>query len=185
MSEQADRRGEVSRILARGPGALDDLMPIVYDELRQVAAAHLHRERQGHSLQPTALVNEAYLRLVDADQQGIQGRAHFFGIAARAIRQVLVDHARARGARKRGGDWQRVTLSDASGSADEASVDLLDLEAALQELTALDERKARILELRFFAGLSLPEVAECLGKSISTVESDWYMARAWIKTRLA
>lgn len=129
--------------------------------------------------------DDVALTTISADARGIESRAHFFGIAARAIRHVLVDHARARGAQKRGGDWQRVTLSDATGSTAESALDLLDLEEALKELTTLDERKARILELRFFAGLSLPEVAECLGKSLSTVESDWYMARAWIKSRLA
>jgi RNA polymerase sigma factor (TIGR02999 family) len=172
----------VSAILASGD--LDALMPIVYDELRGLAAAQLKRERAGHSLQPTALANEAYFKLVDTAKAGMQGRAHFFGVAARAMRQVLVEHARKTKAAKRGGDLQRVTLSIADGVATEPEFDILDLEEALQELSQLDERKARVLELRFFAGLTMEEVGTVLDVSPKTVEADWYMARAWMKTRL-
>jgi RNA polymerase sigma factor (TIGR02999 family) len=173
---------KISAILAAGD--LDSLMPIVYDELRGLAAAQLKRERAGHSLQPTALANEAYFKLVDTAKAGMAGRAHFFGVAARAMRQVLVEHARKKQAAKRGGEFQRVTLSIADGPGAEPLFDILDLEEALEELTKLDERKARVLELRFFAGLSMAEVAGILDVSPKTVEADWYMARAWLKTRL-
>ena len=174
----------VSEILASGD--VDALMPIVYDELRGLAAAQLKRERSDHSLQPTALANEAYFKLVDTAKAGMAGRAHFFGVAARAMRQVLVEHARKRGAIKRGAGYQRVSLSIADGmGAEQPTYDILDLEDALQELAALDPRKARVLELRFFAGLSMDEAGEVLGVSAKTVEADWYMARAWLKTKLA
>jgi RNA polymerase sigma factor (TIGR02999 family) len=173
---------DVSAILAAGD--LDALMPVVYDELRGLAAAQLKRERAGHSLQPTALANEAYFKLVDTAKAGMQGRAHFFGVAARAMRQVLVEHARKKQAAKRGGDLQRVTLSIADAAGTEPLFDILDLEDALQELAKLDERKARVLELRFFAGLTMVEAATVLDVSPKTVEADWYMARAWLKTRL-
>jgi RNA polymerase sigma-70 factor (ECF subfamily) len=175
-------REKISEILAAGD--LDSLMPIVYDELRGLAAAQLRRERAGHSLQPTALANEAYFKLVDTAKAGMQGRAHFFGVAARAMRQVLVEHARRKQAAKRGGGFQRVTLSIADGLGVEPLFDILDLEEALEELARLDERKARVLELRFFAGLTMEEVATILDVSAKTVEADWYMARAWLKTRL-
>jgi RNA polymerase sigma factor (TIGR02999 family) len=176
-------KDRVSAILAAGD--VDALMPIVYDELRGLAAAQLKRERAGHSLQPTALANEAYFKLVDTAKAGMAGRAHFFGVAARAMRQVLVEHARKKQAAKRGGDQQRVTLSIADRAGEEPSFDVLDLEEALEELARLDERKARVLELRFFAGLSMDEVGELLAVSAKTVEADWYMARAWLRTRLA
>lgn len=180
-----DSRERVSQVLARGEeGALAEVLPLVYDELKQLASAYLRREKAGHTLQATALTNEAYLRLVDTDTAGVQGRTHFFAIAARAMRQVLVDHARKKNALKRGGDRARVDISITDLKQAEA-LDILDLNDSLMALAELDERKARIVELRFFAGLQIKEIGVLLGISPKTVEGDWYMARAWLKTRLA
>ena len=174
---------EASKLLLAG--RLDELVPVVYDELRQLAAAILRLERPGHSLQPTALVNEAYLRLVDATKVEWQGRAQFLALAARLMRQILVDHARAHGAEKRGGDRVRVTLSDDSeGARGPEALDVLDVDEALDELAAHDARKARVIELRFFAGLEMKEVAEVLRIGMTTAEDDWYFARAWLRRRL-
>jgi len=184
-----ERRGDVTRILdearAGRPGALEELWPIVYDELRRLAAAQLRRERAGHTLQPTALAHEAWLRLVGAEDVAWQGKAHFLAVAARVMRRVLVDHARRRDASKRGGERRRVSLSDATPSFAAPDVDLLALDEALTELAALDDRKARVVEFRFFCGMSLPDVAEALAVSRSTAEEDWYFARAWLARRLA
>ena len=163
---------------------MQELMPRVYDELRRLAAAQLHRERRGHTLQPTALAHEAYLRLVTANDQSFENRAHFLGIAARLMRQILVDHARKRNATKRGGDRERVTMSIAAKVGEEPAFDVLDLDEAIAELAEKDERKARVLELRYFAGLLKTEVAEVLGISPSTVDADWLFARTWLKRRL-
>lgn len=166
-------------------GRLDELLPLVYDELRQLAAAILRHERPGHSLQPTALVNEAYLRLIDATRVEWQGRAQFLALAGRSMRQILVDHARARDAEKRGGDRVRVTLvDDAGGVRGPQELDLLDVDEALEELASLDARKARVVELRFFAGLEMREIAEVLRVGTTTAEDDWYFARAWLRRRL-
>lgn len=173
--------------------ALDALFPIVYDELRERAGRVLGHERVGHTLQPTALVHEAYLRLVDQQRVQWEGRSQFFAIAARVMRRVLVDHARARLAGKRGAGAQHVTLIDArldldaasaAASAD-AAVDLLALDDALQRLVAFDPRKARLVELRYFAGLSIPEAAESLGVSQATVIRDWNVARRWLHRELS
>lgn len=178
-------REQISAILRRGePDAMMELMPLVYDEVKQIAAAQLYRERKEHTLQPTALVNEVYLRLVDEDSRNWQSRAHFFGIVGRAMRQILVDHARAKQAAKRGGDRERISFSVAAQVGAEPGLDILDLDAALTELTALDERKAQVLELRYFAGLNKAEAAEVLGVSPTTVQNEWLMARAWLRSRL-
>jgi RNA polymerase sigma-70 factor (ECF subfamily) len=166
--------------------ALDRLVPLVFDELRRLAHSYLRRERADHTLQPTALVNEAYLRLVN--QQGVrwQSRAHFFGIAANLMRQILVDHARQRAAEKRGGaDLQRLSLTQAERVLDRADVDVLALDEALERLSAFDQQQARIVELKFFAGLTIEETAEVLGLSHATVERDWKLARAWLKRELS
>jgi RNA polymerase sigma factor (TIGR02999 family) len=166
--------------------ARDELMPLVYDELRRRAAAYLRRERGGHTLQPTALVHEAYLRMVD-QRASWRNRSQFFGVAAEMMRRILVDRARARRAAKRSGQWARVTLDDAvavTRSAD-VDVDVLDLDAALTRLAALDSRKSRIAELRFFGGLSLQETGEVLEVSVATVERDWQFARAWLYDALS
>lgn len=171
---------------SRGDAAAGErLLPLVYEELHRQAAGYLRRERRGHSLQPTALVNEAYLRLVGHDA-GWQNRAHFFAVAAQVMRHVLVDRARRRRAGKRGGDWTRITLDDAvAGTAfRDAELDLVELDEALQELAAMDAAKARLVELRFFGGLTAAEAAAVMGVSESTVTRDWRVARAWLHRRL-
>ena len=165
------------------PHARDELLPLIYGELRRRAAAHLRRERRGHSLQPTALVHEAYLRLIE-QKVPWQNRAHFFGLASEMMRRILVDHARGRKRGKRSGMWARVELDEAVAISEQRDIDLVLLDLALQELAQLDERQARIVELRFFGGLSLEEAGEVLGISEATVKRDWGMARAWLYRRL-
>jgi RNA polymerase sigma factor (TIGR02999 family) len=167
--------------------ALEQLMPVVYAELRQLAAHYLRRERSGHTLQPTALVHEMYVRLAaHVDQHGAdwENRAHFFGIAARVMRQVLVDYARAGGAAKRGAG-RRVTLKEWSHVTPGPDIDILALEAALTRLATLDAGQARLVELRFFAGLTLEEAADVLGRSPRTLKRDWRSARAWLQRELS
>jgi len=160
-------------------GARDRLIPLVYQELRRCAAAYLRRERRDHTLQPTALVHEAYLRLVD-QRAAWRNRAHFFGVASETMRRILVDRARAHRRGKRSGRWTRVTLEEAARGKPPGDVDVLDLDAALTRLAAFDPRKSQIAELRFFGGLSLEETGEVLGISVATVERDWQAARAWL-----
>jgi RNA polymerase sigma factor (TIGR02999 family) len=162
------------------PAAADRLMPLVYDELRRRAAAYLRRERHGHTLQPTALVHEAYLRLVDQRRAAWQNRAQFFAVASQMMRRILVDRARARKMAKRSGRWARVTLDEAGPVSRPREVDVLDLDAALTRLAEFDPRKSRIAELRFFGGLSLEEAGQVLQLSVATVERDWQAARAWL-----
>lgn len=164
--------------------ARDRLVPLVYQELRRRAGAYLRRERAGHTLQPTALVNEAYLRLVDQDHAEWQNRAQFFGIASVMMRRILVDRARGRKTVKRSGRWARVTLDEGAASQPPRDVDVLDLDDALTELAAFDPRKCRVAELRFFGGLSLDEAAHALSISPATVEREWQAARAWLYRRL-
>ena len=165
--------------------ALDRLMPLVYSELRRLATNYLRRERQGHTLQPTALVNEAYLRLVDQKNAKWQNRAHFFGISAQLMRRILVDHARQHQAVKRGGTGQqRISITSVERLANKPEVDLLALNEALDELAKMDPQQSRIVELKFFGGLSIDEVAEVLGIGHATVERDWKMARAWLRRQL-
>jgi RNA polymerase sigma-70 factor (ECF subfamily) len=164
--------------------AVSRLMPAVYDELRRLARHYLRRERPGQSLQATALVNEAYLRLKKDKRQPWQNRTHFFAIAATSMRQILVERARARNAAKRGGEQVRITLDDAVAAGGEKSLDLLALDEALARLAGLDPEQARLVELRFFAGLSIEESAEALGVSPATVKREWTMARAWLKREL-
>jgi RNA polymerase sigma factor (TIGR02999 family) len=167
------------------PDARDQLMPLIYGELRRRAAAHLRRERPGHTLQATALVHETYLRLVDQKRAVWQNRAQFLAVASEMMRRILVDRARARRTNKRSGQWQRVTLDEAPLVSPPLSVDLLDLDAALTRLAVFDSRKSRIAELRFFGGLSLEETGEVLGVSIATAERDWQTARAWLFNSLS
>jgi RNA polymerase sigma factor (TIGR02999 family) len=165
--------------------ALDKLMPMVYSELRRLATNYLRRERQGHTLQPTALVNEAYLKLIDQKNARWQNRAQFFGVAAQLMRRILVDHAREHQAAKRGGvDQQRLSISAVEGLARAPQIDLLALNEALEELATLDPQQERIVELKFFGGLSIQETAEVMGISHATVERDWKMARAWLRRKL-
>ena len=165
--------------------AADQLFEVVYGELRRLAAGLMRGERADHTLQSTALVHEAYLRLVDDSRVHWQNRAHFFGTAARAMRQILVDFARKRAADKRGGGWQKVTFDDALGLEDASAAELLDLEEALRRLAEHDERMARIVELRVFGGLTAKEVAHVVGLSRQTVQDDWRVAKMWLRHQLA
>jgi RNA polymerase sigma factor (TIGR02999 family) len=164
--------------------ARDELIPLVYDTLRRIARHQLRGERAGHTLETTALINEAYLKLVEQSVSW-QSRAHFFGIAARLMRQLLVDYARARQRLKRGGDLQQISLTDAAGIAEDKAVDLLALDDALQILTEVDPQSSRIVELRFFGGLTIEETAQVMGISTPTVERGWRAARAWLQTELS
>ncbi len=155
----------------------------VYDELRRIAQKAMNNERPGHTLQATALVNEVYLRL-DASDRRWNSRAHFFAAAAEAIRRILIDHARSRGAAKRGGALGRVPMDDSLAIAGAGDIDLLDLDEALKDLNDMDPRMARVVELRFFGGLDVAEVADVLGFSKRTIENDWTAARAWLRSRL-
>jgi RNA polymerase sigma-70 factor, ECF subfamily len=164
--------------------ARDRLWPVVYQELRKRAAAHVRRERAGHTLQPTALVHEAYLRLVNQNRITWQNRAQFFGVAGEIMRRILVDRARARNMAKRSGRWTQVALDEGVAHAKTRDVDLLDLDRALSELAAFDARKSEIAELRFFGGLSLEEAGHVCGLSVATVGREWRAARAWLYVRL-
>lgn len=179
---------EVTRLLNDwGNGdstALDQLMPIVYAELRAIAARYLRSERQDHTLQPTALVNEAYLRLIDQKHVNWQNRAHFVGVAAQMMRRILVDHAKSHNRAKRGGGALRVTLDEGLALADERADDLVELDEALTALEALDERKSRVVEMKYFGGLSVEETAEVLNVSVITVARDWKLAKAWLYTTI-
>ncbi len=181
----ATDKDEITRLLlAAGNGAADavnQLLPRIYDELRKLAGACLAGEKPGGTLPATALVHEAYLRLVQQDTVGFQGRAQFFAAAATVMRRILVDHARARRREKRGGDAVRVTLDEALAVFEHAAADVTDLDAALTALAQIDPRKARLVELRFFAGLSMKEGAHVLGVTQRTAERDWRFARAWLR----
>lgn len=159
---------------------VDGLLPLIYGELRSLAANYLRRERSDHTLQPTALVHEAYLRLVDQTQVNWQNRAHFFGMAAQMMRRILVDHARAHKAGKRGADYQKLSLDEHLDKAVERSAELVSLDEALTELSTVDEMKARIVELRYFGGLTVEETAEVLGVTPVTINRHWRMAKAWL-----
>jgi len=165
--------------------ALDELLPLVYDELRRVAAAHLRRERPGHTLQGTALVHEAYMRLIDQTRIQWQNRAHFMGVAAQMIRRILVDHARAKHSAKRGAGAIALSLDESVEVPGKRDVDLVSLEDSLQDLGRIDPQQARIVELRYFTGLSIEETAEVLGTSPATVKRDWTVARAWLFRELS
>jgi RNA polymerase sigma factor (TIGR02999 family) len=184
MSPASDQPGHVTQLLERWGGgdrsALDELTPLVLGELRQLAAAYLRRERLGHTLQTTALIHEAYLKLVGQRHGRWQGRKHFYGIAARLMRQVLVEHARRHQAEKRGGGRVAVTLGHADEVAGAPEVDILAVHEALERLAAFDAQQARIVELRFFAGLSIEETAEVLRISPATVKREWVSAKAWL-----
>ena len=165
--------------------ALDQLVPIVYDELRRQAARYLRRERVGHTLQTTALIHEAYLRLVDQKHVRWQNRAHFFGIAAQLMRRILVDHARTKKRLKRGGSDLRVSLNEATALSKGQDLDVIGLDEALTRLEKIDEQQGKIVELRFFSGLTVEETAAVLGISTGTVKRDWSMAKAWLHRELS
>jgi len=160
--------------------ALDQLIPVVYDELRRQASRYLRRELPGHTLQTTALVNEAYMRLVDQKNVQWQNRAHFFGISAQLMRRILVDHARAKHRAKRGGADLRVTLDEATAVVRDREIDLVALDEALNRLAKIDLQQSRVVELRFFSGLNVEETAEALRVSPATVKRDWSVAKAWL-----
>jgi RNA polymerase sigma factor (TIGR02999 family) len=180
---------EVTQILhdwSAGDGSAPErLIPLVYDELRRLAQSYLHQERTDHTLQATALVHEAYLRLVDQTHVSINSRAHFFGVAAHLMRQILVDHARAHGAQKRGGAATRLSLDEARFEPEHQAADLLALDEALLALAQVDERKSKIVEMRFFGGLAEKEIAVVLDVSEKTVARDWQVAKLWLYRELA
>ncbi|MEO8439569.1 MAG: sigma-70 family RNA polymerase sigma factor [Spartobacteria bacterium] len=177
-------RQEVTQVLidwSKGDrGAAERLMPLIYDELRQIARGYLRRERVDHTLQATGLVHEAYLRLVDQTVSSWQNRAQFFGVAACVMRRVLVDHARRHRAEKRGGTWERVEFDDALAGGLPRSIDLVVLDEALQDLAKIDSRQSQVVELRFFGGLTTEEAAEVLEVSPRTIKREWRRARAWL-----
>lgn len=187
MAEPQTEATAILDAINRGEaGAANRLLPLVYDELRALASHWMRRERSDHTLQPTALVHEAYIRLVDQTKADWKGRAHFMAVAAQTIRHVLVDHARRVNAEKRGGDRHRTSLHDDLKSAEGRNdVDLLALEEALEKLGQLHPRQAKVVELRFFGGLSIEETAHVLGVVRSTVADDWMIARAWLSRELA
>lgn len=170
---------------AGSQAAFDELFPLVYAELRRIAAREMRREKPGRTLQTTALVHEAYLRLLKDAALSFENRSHFLGIAARAMREILIEHARARAARKRGGGGVRLTLDDAVAGAAAPSIDVLAIDEALQRLARLDERHARVVELRYFGGLSVEETAVALSLSPATVKRAWTLARAWLYRELS
>ena len=160
--------------------ALEQLLPLVYDELHRLAAKYMSRERAGHTLQTTALVNEAYLRLADQKSARWKDRAHFFAVASKVMRQILIDHARTHARAKRGGGGTRISLDEVAVISKERAADLLELDEALRKLAEMDQRKSEVVELRFFGGLTIEEAAEVLKVTPKTVTRDWSMARAWL-----
>ena len=180
---------QVSELLVRwragDASALDSLIPLVYTELRKLARAYLRQERRDHTLQSAALVHEAYVRLANQASPQYQNRAHFFGVAARLMREILVDHARNRAAAKRGAGVPQLALDEAVNIPQLKSVDLILLDDALERLSKLDERQCRIVELRFFAGLSIEDTSEALGISHATVSREWTTARLWLRREIA
>ena len=160
------------------------LLPLVYSELRDLAARYLRRERHGHTLSPTALVHEAYLRLVDQTSADLQGKTHFYAVCAEAMRRILIDHARGRQRAKRGGDWRRVAFDQVVSELGLLEVELIDFRDSLQRLAKLDARQAKVVELRLFAGLSMAEIATVLKVSKRSAEGDWTHAKAWLRSEL-
>ena len=188
MSDSQAPAHEVTRLLHELSGgdesAMARLIPLIYDELHAIAAREMRRERPDHTLQPTALVHEVFLRLADKPDLSWESRAHFLNIAAQAMRRILVEHARRRKAEKRGGGAERVTLDEEFQAPGQGAPDLVDLDEALQRLSAIDPRKGRVVELRFFAGLSVEETARLLAISEATVKREWQFAKAWIQREL-
>jgi len=193
MEQSLKKSKEITRMLQEWSGgkqeALDALLPLVYEELHRQASRYLHRERAGHTLQTTALIHEAYLKLIDQRTVNWQNRAHFFGVAAQAMRRILVDYARGKHREKRGGIGENLPLEEAGlVVSEERNIDLIALDEALTRLAGFDGRQARIVELRYFSGLSIEETAEVLRISPATVKSDWNVAKAWLRheiTRVA
>ena len=184
MAERQDITQMLEAMSAGDPGAPGKLLPLVYDELRRLAHGYMRRERSDHTLQATALVHEAYIQLVDWKNVSWQNRAHFFAAAAKMMRKILVDYAREKNALKRGGGLRTIALDDAVSFADRKQVDLIPLDDAISALAEFDPQQARIVEMRFFGGLSIEETAHTLGISESTVKRDWQIAKAWLFNRL-
>lgn len=184
MPEPSDITQALAAMTAGDKAAMDRLLPAIYDYLRGLARRELRGERPGHTLTPTALVHEAYLKLVQLDRVSWEGRAHFFGACAREMRRILISHARAKKAGKRGAGSEHLPLDDVIAAAESRPADLLALDEALERLQALDQRQARIVECRFFAGMGVDETAEALGASPATVKRDWTAARAWLNREL-
>lgn len=188
-SEKEAHKGEVTRWLIAGTEgdaqALESLLPLVYDELHRQAARFFRQERAGHTLQPTALVNEVYLRLISQQEISWQNRAQFFGIAAQMMRRILVSHARGREAQKRGGAAQHITLEEHLAAAPQRDLNLLALDDALNRLETVDPKKGRMVELRFFSGLSVEETAEVMGVSPRTIDRQWQTAKAWLHREIS
>lgn len=187
---ESDPSQEATRILTEFAGAdpsvlAGKLLPLVYDELRALAANYLRQERRGHTLDPTALVHEAFMRLVDQSRVDWQGRTHFYAVAAEAMRRILIDYARGRGRAKRGGDWRKVALDQTVAQLAVTDYELSDFRDALERLATLDARQARVVELRLFSGLTMTEVATVLGVSKRTAEGDWTHAKAWLRVQLS
>jgi RNA polymerase sigma factor (TIGR02999 family) len=180
--------GHVTRLLVKAGGgdqeALNELVPLVYDELRRVAERQLRRERQGHTLGASGLVNEAYLKLVDQIRVDWQSRQHFYSVAARAMRQILIDYARRRKAEKRGAGWDRTSIEDKQIGLDSPLEELLALDQALDRMGEIDERMRQVVEYRYFCGLTEKETAELLGVNLRTIQRDWLKARAWLYREL-
>jgi RNA polymerase sigma factor (TIGR02999 family) len=171
--------------VAKDKESLDKLMPAVYDELHRQAARYLRREKPGHTLQTTALIHEAYVRLVDQHNVQWQNRAHFFGVAAQMMRRILVDHARTKKRAKRGGSDIRISLNDATVAVKGQDLDVVEVDEALTRLAKIDEQQSRVVELRFFSGLTVEETAEVMGISPATVKREWSMAKAWLHRELS
>ena len=189
MSQPESKASKITQMLREwsdgSQEALDNLLPLVYDELHRQAASFLRKERPGHTLQTTALINEAYLKLIDRRDVNWQSRTHFFAVAAQAMRRILVDYAKAKHREKRGGDNIKLSLEDATlVAAKEKGIDLIALDEALNKLAKFDAQQARVVELRYFSGLSLEETAEALHVSRATVARDWEVARAWLHREL-
>jgi RNA polymerase sigma factor (TIGR02999 family) len=186
---EAPARRDVTELLSRWTRgdheALDALVPVVYRELRRMAARYLRRERAEHTLQPTALVHEAFLKLIDQRDVRWQSRAHFFGVSARLMRRILVDHGRERAARKRGGGRHRIPIDDALAITASNQIDILAVDDALHRLASIDPDQVRLVELRFFAGLTIDETAEILGWSSGSVKREWTVAKAWLQRELS
>jgi RNA polymerase sigma factor (TIGR02999 family) len=185
MPSQPDPTELLADLSSGNERVADDLLPLVYRELRELAAGYLGRERPDHTLQPTALVHEAYLKLIDQTRVDWKGRTHFKAVAAQAMQRLLVDHARASGREKRGGRWRRVPMYDAFQLGGHDRLDSLDLTDALQKMRELDERQTSVVELRLFGGLTGEETARMLGVSVRTVERDWKMGQAWLRRELS
>jgi len=184
MPESRDVTLLLSALTRGDEAAASKLIPLVYDELRRLAASYMRREHQGHTLQATALVHEAYLKLVEQRSVTWQSRAHFFGVAAQLMRRILIDHARGHLRQKRGGEHKKVSLDEAFVFSEQKLAELLAVNDALELLARVDSRQARVVELRFFAGLSVEEAAEVLGVSPKTVKRDWSVAKAWLYAEL-